>query len=281
MTLQQPSIYHFKLRVAVLGALGLFAQAAQADDSWAAYNRTINGTVNVTKRDYSEQDPFNRTSNGTLNTEHGSLHGQAIKARWQSSKYPLMVHTELARSTGGTNYNGFLQSGGLLTPYNNVTGNKISDMSVRVGRPIELSERVQWVPFVEIQKHNWQRQLTQYNEDFAHTAGLVGVQMQWRQGGGSANAATPWSLEAEAAFGKLLNASMSAPALSFNQSLGNGEIWKIGATVGYQITPQWQLTGSTTTRHFSYGKSLVQNQMLEPSSRTTETMVGLGLSRRY
>jgi hypothetical protein len=200
--------------------LAVLPLTAQANDAtWAAYNRTITVNLGVLKQDYTENDSHSLTTDGKLDTELGTLNRAGLGARWQAQSFPLLLQATARRSTGGTHYNGYLQSGNLLTPYSASTDNTLLDYTVRAGLLIAQGENWQWVPFVEFQQHRWQRGLAQYTENFSHTAGLAGLQVQWRQRADS-KAAGPWSFELEGATGRILSANMDAASLNFDQSLG-------------------------------------------------------------
>jgi hypothetical protein len=261
--------------------LAVLPLTAQANDAtWAAYNRTITVNLGVLKQDYTENDSHSLTTDGKLDTELGTLNRAGLGARWQAQSFPLLLQATARRSTGGTHYNGYLQSGNLLTPYSASTDNTLLDYTVRAGLLIAQGENWQWVPFVEFQQHRWQRGLAQYTENFSHTAGLAGLQVQWRQRADS-KAAGPWSFELEGATGRILSVYMDAASLNFDQSLGKRGLWQLGATLGYDLTPQWRISADTSVRHSGYGQSALQGGLLEPSSHTLQTTFGVALGWRY
>jgi len=270
-------------RVAILGSLLLLATplAAQPNHNvWAAHNRTITVNLGALRQDYTENDPTGLTPDGTLDTERGTLNSVEFGARWQAESLPLLLQATARRSNGGTHYGGYLQSGNLLTPYSATTGNVMLDYAVRAGLPIAQGASWQWVPFVEFQQHRWQRGLAQYTENFSHTAGLAGLQAQWRQRADS-EAAGPWSFELEGAVGQMLSANMDAASLGFDQTLGKRGLWQLGATLGYDLAPQWCISAGAIVRRFGYGQSAEQAGMVEPSGHTLQTTFGIGLGWRY
>jgi hypothetical protein len=260
--------------------LAVLPLTAQANDAtWAAYNRTITVNLGVLKQDYTENDPTGLTTDGTLDIERGTLNSAELGARWQAESLPLLLQATARRSNGGTRYNGYLQSGNLLTLYSASTGNVMLDYTVRAGLPIARSDTVQWIPFIEFQQHRWQRGLAQYTENFNHSAGLLGVQLQWRQAADIA--VHPWSIELEGATGRMLSANMDAASLNFDQSLGKRGLWQLGATLGYDLAPGWRISADTRVRHSGYGQSALQGGLLEPSSHTTQITFGVALGWRY
>lgn len=271
-------------RLAIFGAL-LFAASPLAaqpgETSWAAHNRTFTVNLGALQQDYTESDPYGLTANGTLDTERGTLNSAELGARWQAESLPLSLQATVRRSNGGTNYSGYLQSGSLLIPYKATSGNIMLDFAVRAGWPVAQGASWQWVPFIEFQHHRWQRDLAQYTENFSHTAGLAGLQVQWRQRADSETATGPWSFELEGAAGQILSANMEAASLGFNQPLGKRDLWQLGATLGYDLTPQWRISAAASTRRFGYGQSTLQGGVVEPSSHTLQTTFGIGLGWRY
>jgi hypothetical protein len=270
-------------RFAILASL-LFAASPLAaqpgDTAWAAHNRTFTVNLGALQQNYTENDPSGLTPDGTLDTERGTLTSAELGARWQAESLPLLLQATARRSNGGTHYNGYLQSGNQLTPYSTTTGNIMLDFAVRAGLPIAQGASWQWVPFIEFQHHRWQRGLAQYTENFSHTAGLAGLQMQWRQRAAPEAATGPWSFELEGAVGQMLAANMDAASLGFDQPLGKRGLWQLGATAGYDLTPQWRISAAATARRFSYGQSALQGGVVEPSSHTLQTTFGIGLGWR-
>jgi len=271
------SIAFFGAQLFASGAL-----AAQASDiAWAAHNRILTVNFGYLNQDYTEHDPYGLTADGTLDTERGNINSAGFGARWQAETIPLQLQATARRSNGGTHYNGYLQSGNSLTPYSATTGNIMLDIAARAGFPIAQSENWQWIPFIELQHHRWQRELTQYTENFKHTAGLAGLQVQWRQRADADAAIGMWSFELEGAAGKMLDADMRADSLGFNQPLGKRSLWQLGATASYDIAPQWRISADAHTQRLGYGQSAIQNGMSEPSSTTRQTTIGIGLGWRY
>ena len=249
--------------------------------SWAAHNREFSIEVGNSRQSYVEVDPFGLTNNGTLDTEHGTLRNVELGARWQAQSLPLLLQATASRSNGGTHYSGYLQSGSQLNPYSGTTGNVVLDLTVRAGLPIAHGERWQWVPFIEFQRHRWQRQLVQYTENFNHSAGLVGMQVQWRQRADSQGATGPWSFEIDGAAGRVFAAHMDAASFGFNQVLGKRGLWQIAAALGYDLTPQWRISVATSARRFGYGQAADQAGVVEPASHTVQSALTIGVGCRY
>ncbi len=275
--------HFFGTSFAIIGAqlFSTGAIAAQLNHTnWSSHNRTLSANLSFVHQDYKENDPFGYTTDGTLDTEIGTLRRAEISARWQAETVPLHLQFTARRNNGPTQYSGYLQTGAQLTPYRTTTGNIMFDFAARAGLPIAQSESWQWIPFIEYQHHRWQRELSQYTENFRHTAALAGLQLQWKQLSALDNTG-PWSFELEGELGKMLDANMEAASLGFDQTLGKRRLWQLGAAVSYDITQQWRISGTASTRHFNYGQSAVQNGMLEPTNKTQQTTFGIGLGWRY
>ncbi len=255
------------------GALLFFAGplAAQPNDnSWAAHNRTITASLGALRQDYTENDPSGLTTDGTLDTERGTLNSVELGARWQFESLPLLLQATAHRSSGGTRYSGYLQSGNLLTPYSASTGNVMLDYAVRAGLPVAKTENFQWVPFIEYRYQNWTRELVQYRETSQHHAAVVGLLGQWR-------ASPLWTLEGEASAGKLLHAQTDVPKLGFSGDRGNQTLWSLGASAGYRIKNHWRAVATIRYEQCQYSQSTISNGFIEPASHTRQTNTLFGI----
>lgn len=257
----------------------VWAKTPAAD--WVSHNRSISLGAGVLQQRYTETDAYGYTTDGVLNSERGKLRSFDLVARWQGalSTKPtipsLWLHGRLRHSTGNTDYQGYLQSGSTLIPYASTTGNALVSGELRVGAAFANSDvAVQSVPYIAVQRQTWRRELTQYTEDFSHTAALAGLLVQWR-------IAPAWSAELDAAAGRMLAAHMRSADLGFDQKLGTRPVWQLGAQIGYQVTPQWRASLYTDFQHYRYGASAVQNGMQEPASLTQQLSYGARLSWCY
>ena len=231
--------------------------------------------LDLLDRLYTEFDNFGFTPDSTLDTEQGSLKGIAIRGRWQGvpfgeSSPQVCLQGEYRQHTGSTNYQGYLQSGVILTPYNTTTHNELHDFRARIGIPLAQTKSVQWVPFVEYRYQNWVRDLVQYWETFQHHAGVIGVLGQWR-------VSPAWMIEGEAAAGSMFHAQVDVPKLGFSGTLPNRALWTLGASATYQITNHSRAVASIRHEQIRYGQSAASNGFIEPASRTKQTNTLLGI----
>lgn len=252
---------------------------AETGSAWQAGNRGLSVSLDSLNRRYMEFDSQKLTPDGILDAEQGMLRGGAIRARWQGrlfgrERWPVQLQGEYRLYTGSTDYQGYLQSGGVLTPYSALTGNELNDFRLRAGLPITQSACIQWVPFVEYRYQHWLRDLAQYRETFQHHAGVVGLLVQWQ-------ASQRWLLEVEAGYGAILHAQIDVPQLGFSGTLGEEPLWTWGASASYAITNQWHAVARMQKEQFRYAQSAASNGFVEPESFTKQTSMQLGIEYRY
>jgi hypothetical protein len=246
---------------------------------WQAHNRSLLAGLDFLNRRYTEFDHTGLTSDGILDSEKGTITGGAIRGRWQGAPFgqsprEVFLQAEYRRHTGSTNYQGYLQSGPILTPYSATTRNELHDFRARIGLPVARTESSQWVPFIEYRYQNWVRDLVQYRETFQHHAGVFGVLGQWR-------ASPLWTLEGEASAGSILHAKMDATGLGFSGTLGNQTLWTLGASASYQIKNHWRAVASVRHEQSRYSRSVPSNGFIEPASRTKQTNTLLGIEYQF
>jgi hypothetical protein len=88
-----------------------------------AHNRSILVGLDLLDRHYTEFDNRGITPDGILDSEKSTLKGGAIRARWQGIPFgedrpQVFLQGEYRRHTGGTSYQGYLQSGSIRCPSN-------------------------------------------------------------------------------------------------------------------------------------------------------------------
>jgi len=258
---------------AVVAAAG--APAALA--SWPATNRVIRLGLGHLQRHYTEYDDQGITVDGIFDEERGRIAGIAGLVRWQGEARPdtrlgLLLEGELRIHAGDTQYRGYLipAGGGAWIPYNGETSNLIIDTRLRAGLVL-CCQRFQIAPFVELRTQDWYRDLNQYAEVYWHTAVAAGVFAQWRLGG-------RWVLEADAATGHVLLATLDAPFDGFPQDLGNEPLQSLGAGLRWQAGDRNGITLQWRRDELAYGKSaVVVSGMYEPDSDTVQESVQLAL----
>lgn len=130
------TILRLTIGVALLTATHLgMAQA------WQTNNRTISITTGLMQQDYQEYDNHQRVDNGILNTEKSDIHEFAINTRYQHTHQGLWLQGRATHVTGATNYDGFLQQGNQLIPYQSITDNTMYKLSANVGYALPVGEK--------------------------------------------------------------------------------------------------------------------------------------------
>ena len=255
------------------------ATAAPGKLEWTPENRRISLTLGKTHQNYREADSNGVTADGELDRETGTLNTWNLQLSWQgdpwsSEHIQVFAATGLQRSNGSTRYRGYMQQGGQLSPYAATSGNVDWQYSLQLGVALPQNQVLQWVPYLGLQYRCWERQLTQYPENFTHTGVQAGLLAQWR-----VNA--KWSAEFNAAWGGIIKANLTARTLGFNQALGKAPTWDLVQKFSYRIDPQLSLDVAAHHRQWKYGQSNLQLGMREPESRTRQTGLGAGLSWNY
>ncbi len=261
------------------------SQPSHRHANWGAHNRSIVLQGLHTQKNYREIDISGQTSDGTFNTERGSWQGSGLQVRWQghAGLVPLWLQAQIGRSSGQTDYQGYLQSGGRLTPYAARTGNTVAQHSLRLGWPVDLMEwlrpahgapQLQIVPYVDWAHQRWQRNLVQYGETYTHQTRSLGVLAQWQ-------VAPAWVLEASHQQGRHSSASLSAPTLGFDAPLGSATQRQSSLALHWQASPRWSLQLHSGQTRYSHGQSAIVNNLQAPPSDTRQHMLGLGVAWHY
>ena len=268
-------VYAFALHGTAFGQANIPEVRPAPLTTWQAHNRSILVGLDLLDRHYTEFDSLGLTTDGILNTEKGTLNGGAIRGRWQGAPFgqarqEIYLQSEYRQHTGSTSYQGYLQSGAILTPYSATTQNELHDFRARIGIPFTQTESVQWVPFAVYRYQNWVRDLVQYRETYQHHAGVIGVLGQWRASPGL-------TIEGEAGAGSMLHAEIDVPQLGFSATLPNRALWSLGASASYQINNHWRAVASVRHEQSRYGQSAVSNGFFYPASRTKQTNTLFGI----
>lgn len=267
--------------VAVLGALVLPFTAAQARAEqnaqpapafWEGHNSSISLRAEQTIQKYREIDTQGLTPNGIFNSENGTLRGNSLQVRWQGrlQTLPVWLHASLAYATGRTAYQGYLQSGVTLTPFQAQTGNSMQQVALRLGVPIHQGI-LQWVPYVELAQTHWQRNLLQYGEAYRYNSQSLGLMAQWQ-------IAPLWVLEAAIQQGRQQKSSVSVPSLGFTASQGAGSPVAAEVSLAYRFHPQASVQLQTSAQRYSNAASPVINGLQAPPSQTSHIRTSAALA---
>lgn len=258
-----------KCVVAVL--LGVASQMALAD--WQQHNRAVSITSGLMKQDYHEKDKQGLTDNGILNTEKSNIHEIAFNGRWQQAKQGVWVQGRASSVTGATKYDGYLQNGSQLTPYETVTDNRIYEVSTNIGYAIPVGEKLAIIPNISGHHEHWDRELVQYNERFSTQSAMAGAVIQYQ-------VSPKIGVEVSADVGKNVNSELKVVKHNFEQDLAKQNIWQVGAKASYQLTEKLAVIGEVNHRQKMYGESTVENGLQYPSgeSKQTSGLVGVRVS---
>jgi hypothetical protein len=251
------------------------AEAGAAD--WPAHNRSLSLSATALSQHYRETDTQGLTADGTLNTERGTVGGWAVQGRWQGAlgPVPLWLQASAQWVQGQTHYNGYLQSGSTLTPFQAKTGNTWRSHSLALGAPLAMvpGDQVQIIPHLQWASQRWQRNLLQYGETYRHHSAGLGLLAQWA-------ATDRITLEAAATRRWQSRASVSVPAFGFAAEQGHGTETELAIAARWRINHRWHLLASASRSRFQNGASpVVQGLQAPPNThQTTRLSVGLGLN---
>lgn len=246
--------------------------------NWADYNRSIGLNATATQQRYRETDTQGLTADGTLNTERGTVGGWGVQGRWQGAlgPVPLWAQANAHWAQGQTHYNGYLQSGNTLTPFQAKTGNTWHSQSLALGVPFALGHigQFQLIPHLQWSSQRWQRNLVQYGETYRHRSAGLGLGLQW-------SVTERLTLEAMAARRWQSHAHVSVPAFGFAAQQGHGTETELSAVVRWQVNTHWYLQASASTTHFRNSASPTLQGMQAPPNTHHTVRYALGLAWHY
>jgi hypothetical protein len=272
---------------AALGCCFTASANAQTTD-WPDHNRSIALQGLHTQQNYREIDTTGQTADGTFNTEQGLWQGSGLKGRWQGQvgPVPAWLQAQISSSSGQTDYQGYLQGGGRLTPYAARTGNNVSQHSLRLGWPVDVAALwpasaiapLQIVPYIDWAHQRWERNLVQYGETYTHRTQSLGLLMQWQP---LPRVAPQLVLEASHQKGRHSSASLSAPSLGFAARLGCATQQQSTLALHWQASPRWSLQLQASQTRYSHGASDTVNDLQAPPSTSQQSQLGAGVAWHY
>ncbi len=187
--------------------------------------RSLTLSHGITRHDYREPDPLGRVD--PLDSETGDIPTTQATLRWRgklTQALPEMVaQAQASYAQGQTDYNGYLQQGITLTPYQARTGNTFQDYHLRVGLPLNAltqpSPSHRWTqhiaPYLEQGWHHWQRNLAQYGETYTWQSTSLGVMALWSLAESGLPQGSRYTVEADISTGRTNHSHINAPALGF------------------------------------------------------------------
>lgn len=238
-----------------------FSSFSNADVSTKPISYEIEAAAGFLDFDYTEYS--SKAPNGVLDTEKGRLTTGSVLGRYQStaSKIPWLMQVRYEGATGDTNYDGYLQQGTLLSPFNAKTGNEFDEIDVRFGLPFHHRHVGKLMPFMETGWHEWRRRLVSYEEVYQHQVVRLGLSGDWR-------ASSHWQTNAEISLGKLRNSQVIINSLGVVLPLQDKQQWRASVGLLYHVNPQWVLGAGWQFERFEYGRSSVIRGVFEPDSRS-------------
>ncbi|MFZ6872520.1 hypothetical protein ACO0LF_10670 [Undibacterium sp. Di27W] len=251
--------------------------------SWLNQNRYIEVSTGIHSQHYQEQD----RGGNILDTETGNQKIINTALRWQFEK-GWFLHLQNSRRQGSTNYNGYLQTGAINTPYSALSGNSATQYGASIGYALNNSTLVlipeQWqlTPLLHYSQHHWQRDLVQYSETYDYTTAAAGVMLQWQPLYGTV-------LEVQTLQGKSQSAKVSVPAFNFiaTQPGGSYAEWQftvsqdIDAVTSIASFKYWHLMASYTRSRYQHSASATVNQLQAPNNQQSLSNWMVGVQRHF
>lgn len=269
-------------RLTALAALLIASSAAVAGTAIDAANNQVRLTGVHQNFDYYEYDDYKLTKNWWLDSETGYQSGVSGGLTLQGdlgTVSNVYFDAEVTRITGNTRYNGYLQGGATLIPYQSNTDYTTTDYQFKLGKGITFagSSRFQLTPYASFGAYNWLRDSSAdqygYAERYKHKFFAVGAMAQYEL--------TPTVvIKADVMQGLTTSPEMTLVADGTLFKLGSKPISQVSVGVDYAMTPQLHLRADYRMTKFSYGESSVIGGFLEPRSKTDrqQLFIGLGYS---
>ncbi len=231
--------------------------------------------------DYQENDNAGLTPDGVLNSETGAtpmatvslIHKNNLLKHSDNRAWTPYGRLDFQYARGDSDYDGYLQSGDTLSPYQTTTDNRIWQADIALGAQKPLTDTLSITPTLNLSHRQWQRQLQQYQEDFKHTALLAGIAIDWQPLDNQ-----PMLITASGQVGRTLNTQIDVPELGLKQSIGHAKTWQLGVEGQYQFSNDFSVNAGVSHREWQYKESAVENGYQYPDSESAETQwhVGLG-----
>ncbi|MBS7348775.1 MAG: hypothetical protein KIG95_01155 [Comamonas sp.] len=249
--------------------------AIAGENSWPAYNRSLKAQWGALEQDYAELDRHNLTQTGILDAETGSIRGLTLLGRWQSKNLPLWVQLSYGQHKGQTHYQGHIQNGTVLLPFKAKTGNRITHTTAAIGFPIAIAGgTAQVIPYIELGKNRWQRNLLQYKERYSTQTTGIGLLTQWR-------ISKRWVLEAGAQLNRQHQATVRVDAFQFVSPYQSTQMRKFDLGLVFQINDRMHMGMHWSDNKFRSHPSEIINGLQAPPSRTQQQNLFFGIGWHY
>lgn len=250
---------------------GLAAIQAVDNEAGISFTRT--------NLDYHEPDSLYSTGTPNLDRESGNVNGFTLNV---SVLRNLLLGNDylaakISRVSGTVGYYGFRGGG---TAYNGASGATLLDYSLRYGHAFVADEAAVFVPYLEIGRHTWSRNVGNgvpggYAENYQHNYVGVGVLAQYA-------VANSLVVSADLMTAQMFGAHISVSSSGLNENLGNNPIVHVGLNADYAVWQNVHLTASMGWTHYSYGESAMNSTgYYEPASATGIRTASVGLAYSF
>ncbi|MCO5109382.1 MAG: hypothetical protein M9929_00880 [Burkholderiaceae bacterium] len=251
------------------------AAAGEGEDFWPAYNRSISAELFTLQQDYVEFDEQGLTQNGILDSESGAIPGMSAQMRWQGKDIPLWAQLRYQRNQGRTSYQGHLQSGTFLVPFNAKTGNTIHQTAVAVGIPFQIrGNAVQVIPYVELAQNRWRRNLLQYKERYRTQTVDIGILTQWRL-------SNRWTAEAAASAGRQTEGRIHVDAFQFASGFQSSGARQLKLGLAFHIDSRMEIGAHWAYTRIRHHATEIINGMQAPPAMTRQHALELRMGWHY
>lgn len=230
--------------------------------------------------DYREWDNQNLTTDGILNSEKGSLFHYAFNINGTypiSQNFSLWGQAGYWRASGSSHYDGYLQNGRLLKPYQSTTHNTFEGDNILLGLNYAYKTNC-FKPFVKSVRHKWQRKLDNYTEYYNLPQTHWGI--QWL-----IPISQKFSITPEIGWGVFNHPNIKVPFYEFNQSIKGGSRINsiLGVHFSYALHNRFDIVMKIDRSKWHLQESYIDaaTGLQLPPSNTTLYRVLLGLRMNY
>ncbi len=241
----------------------------------------------ITRHDYREPDPLGRVD--PLDCETGDIPTTQVTLRWRGKLTQALpeitTQAQVSYAQGQTDYNGYLQQGITLIPFQARTGNTFQDYRLRVGLPLNDFTQQPWgqhiAPYTEQSWHHWQRNLMQYGETYTWQSTSLGVMDLWTLADFGLPKFSRYTLEADLSVGHTHTSHIDAPGLGFTADLASTNIHSAAFALHYAVTPAWSMGLRYQTQYINLGASPSVAGFKYPGSSNNQQSYTMSLSRIF
>lgn len=264
------------LAVALVAAsAGAFAQTT--NPIVAANNRTA-FELGVSNLTYHEFDSRHQVGSEFLDSEHGN--GAALETDWsrQGTLFGMNnIYTSvgLLTTVGALHYNGYKLTTG--KPMQQTHPSSMLDLTMKLGKALPVTPSLQVTPYLGYVFHTWFRS---GDETYLHHELGAGVLTQY--------AVTPkLVLGVDAMLARMLGPMVLTDGITPRPASRMTQTFAL--TGDYALSKTRHLVATYQYRHFGYGEtgdyqgkySGLQGTWFEPSSRTSENTVMVGMTMNF